>query len=175
MMRWMGPFLVAGLSAVVGYTAVIEMTPRVIMSVAIDRLSARMGVNQLFHTPRITEASRDVVRSSPDLAYSICAFDLSDGPLTIAFDPGETYASLSLFDAATNNFFRVNDQDLGGATLSAQLVDASAASFTLPHDAIVSPSQKGVLLIRRLAPTLERFEQARLTGANDRCSAPSAQ
>ena len=57
------------------------------------------------------ENARAIVRPSPDLLYAGCAFDLADGPLRIqATVPRDTYWSLSMFAANTDNFFVVNDR-----------------------------------------------------------------
>ena len=67
---------------------------------------------------RPDENSRGVVRPSPDLLYSACPFDLSKGPLKItAHVPHSTYWSVSGFDAATNNFFVRDDQQIAGDSI----------------------------------------------------------
>ena len=167
MSGWIGPLIAAVLAAFVGFVGVLEATPRLIMTVAMQRLSGDgMALNRLIHAPRVTETARRVVRPSPDLAYSICVYDLSGGPIDLAFQPGEAYGSLSLFAANTDNFFRVNDSQLGGERFTARLSPPGAQ----PADgAIVSPSIKGIALIRRLAPSPEAFAAARALGDADAC------
>ena len=58
-----------------------------------------------------TPANQPVVRPSPDLAYSSCPYDLSDGPVLVKVVPVPgRYSSLSIFDARTDVVFVRNDQ-----------------------------------------------------------------
>jgi uncharacterized membrane protein len=71
------------------------------------------GANTITHAPRATWHSRGVVRPSPDLLYSICVYDLgaADGAVRVStHDMPETYWSVSVFDANTNNFYALNDR-----------------------------------------------------------------
>ncbi|MGB3754558.1 MAG: DUF1254 domain-containing protein [Parerythrobacter sp.] len=59
--------------------------------------------------PRMTPQTQTVVRPSPDLAYSICLYDLTAAPegLLVTMAAFDDYASLSFFDARTDNFATV--------------------------------------------------------------------
>jgi len=142
-MRWLGPILLAGLVAALTYAAALWATPHVIMAKAMDKLGAG-GINTMRHQGLPTAESRFVVRPSPDLAYSICVFDLAKGPVAIdAFVPPHRYWSLSVFDANTDNIFSVNDRAVSGhyaLTLSKDGVGGSLAV----------PGGKGIALIRIL-------------------------
>ena len=108
-MMWIAATLAV---AVLVHVATISAIPRRIMA----RTLRRMGSPNTIHfAKRPDETSRGVVRPSPDLLYSACPFDLSKGPLKItASVPHSTYWSVSGFDAATNNFFVRNDQQIAG-------------------------------------------------------------
>ena len=114
--------------------------------------SNRAAINSVFHAPRVTARSRDVVRPSPDLLYSACGFDLSEGPLVVAAPvPQGTYWSVSMFAANTDNFFVVNDRQLGADQVKIVVVsqgDTPAA----PEGYLVveSPTTRGVVLFRML-------------------------
>lgn len=149
-MRKVWPWIVAVLvvAAVVHYFTLIA-APGFIMG----KVLARMGpVNQMQHQGQVTAASRQVVRPSPDLLYSICPFDLSAGPLRVtAKVPPGTYWSVSIFDADTNNFYVRNDSQVQGG-IDLLLVDKAAAKSAVPKGAVVvpSPSVKGLVLFRTL-------------------------
>lgn len=142
-MRWLGPILLAALVAVVTYVAALWATPHVIMAKAMEKLGAG-GINVMRHQGLPTAENRWIVRPSPDLAYSICVFDLSMGPVKIdAFVPPRRYWSLSVFDANTDNIFSINDRavsDRYALTLSKDGADGSLAV----------PGGKGIALIRIL-------------------------
>lgn len=143
------------IGAAVVHVLAVWFAPQLIMVIATDRLEARAGgVNTLMHAPRITEESRDVVRPAPDLAYSICNYDVSTGPVRLVLPRTSTYSSVSLFDHATNNFLVVNDQSVEGEAQEIWVVGA-AAQAPVPPDSVrvvVAPSQRGVALFRRVIP-----------------------
>ena len=149
MRNWLGPLafglIVAGVTA---YGA-IRAIPYGLMNVAIERL-AQGGVNTMSYGNLATPARQPVVRPSPDLAYSSCPYDLSDGPIAIdvAPVPGR-YTSLSIFDAATDVAFVRNDVEAAGkpyriiVAREGQAVPPGAEVVRVGHD-------RGIALIRLL-------------------------
>lgn len=162
--------LIALAAALAAHVAVILAAPHLIMRAAMARLSEDgVRINQWAHAPRTTADSRGVVRPSPDLAYSACVFDLSDGPVSIAAGDWDGYMSVSLYGANTDNFFVISDRE---APDGVNILLARPGQ-TLPENTsaaiIFSPSQRGVALVRRLAPTIERFNAADRARQDDRC------
>lgn len=143
-MRWFGPLVLAALVAIGTYFAALWATPRVIMHIAMEKLGAG-GLNAMQHQGLPDAESRFVVRPSPDLAYSVCVFDLGKGPVAIdAFVPPQRYWSLSVFDATTDNIFSVNDRAVRGGRYALTLTkDGANGSLTVPGG-------KGIALIRIL-------------------------
>lgn len=94
------------------YLATVALLPRLVMAVALNKMSSVHGFNAMTHSPRATSAARAVVRPSPDLLYSACPFDLdkAGGMLRVHTDGmPNTYWSVSIFDAQTDNIFALND------------------------------------------------------------------
>ena len=93
-------------------------------------------------------------RPSPDILYSVCPFDLSKGPLRItARVPHTTYWSVAGFDAATNNFFVRNDQQIPGDSIEILALGpgmtAPPANENAPDRVVVSaPTMRGLFLFR---------------------------
>lgn len=114
---------------------------------------------------RVTPQTQSVVRSSPDLYYALCRYDLSDPDaqvsLRVADWPG--YQSLSFFDAGTENFATLRG---AGKLIAARLLPPGSAPEA---GATVSPTAKGVILIRRLALDAAAFAAAAATSSADRC------
>ena len=104
------------LAGAVHATAVI-LLPGLIMGGAMNKVSQQSGVNAVFHSPAATHESRTVVRPSPDLLYSGCAFNLTQTNLRVSAPvPAEGYWSLAFFDANTDTFLVQNNQgDLSGS------------------------------------------------------------
>lgn len=155
--------------AALSHVLFIQAVPRVLMGLAMKRVSEG-GYNSWRLADRVTPSSRAIVRPSPDFAYSICPYDLSEGPLTIRVTPWDGYWSLSLYAANSDNYFVVGDREVrGGAviTLTRRATgDAGVADATV----VESPSTRGIALIRRLAPTLDTYNAVARVAQDDVCA-----
>ena len=156
---WMGLGLL--LVALAAHQATIVLTPDLLMRGAMKRLARIGGMNQLSFPKQATETERVIVMPSPDLLYSICPYDLSQGPLLFdATLPPDTLWSLSAFDARTNNYFVVDDRQLGTAQPSIVFALASQPVDEVPGRRIVqSPSARGLLLVRTVVDRDERVAE----------------
>jgi len=166
MKRWLSPLLFFAIIGVVSHFAVLLYAPSVIMNTALSNLEGR-GVSQhAFTTPvRITPQTQAVVRSSPDLFYSLCRYDLSEpgSALNVTIAEWPDYQSLSFFDEETNNFVVARAQ---GEQRQIRLIVSDSVNASSD---VSTPLARGVVLIRRLAPTRELFDQAKAVSADDRC------
>lgn len=169
-MMSMGKYVLAAvLAALVAHFAFIYATPRVLMGIAFDRLSAA-GSNAWNVADRVTPLSRAIVRPSPDFAYSACAYDLSQGPLTLRVAPWHAYWSISLYGANSDNYFVVDDREARhGVDLT--LVQSGRRAPADAAHVVQSPSARGIALIRRLAPTTDEYNLAREVARGDVCGA----
>ena len=149
MRNWLRPLFLGLLVAAATACAAIWAIPYGLMHVAIDRLG-QGGINTMSYGNLASPDRQPVVRPSPDLAYSSCPYDLSNGPIAIdvAPVPGR-YTSLSIFDAATDVIFVRNDVEAGGKPFriivarAGQAVPAGAETVRTNHD-------HGIALIRLL-------------------------
>ena len=115
MNRWIAPLIGTALIATGAYAMTLALTPYVLMKVAENRIAARSPVNRFTHSPPVRADAQFVVRPSPDLLYSTCPFDLTNGPLEIRAEPiPGRYSSISVFDARTDVAFVANDEDMAG-------------------------------------------------------------
>ena len=164
--------VICAATAVFAYFAVINAIPGFIMGVALKRFEEGGARNAFAHPPATTPASREVVKPSPDLLYSACAFDLSEGAIRITVAPWEDYVSLSLFADNTDNFFAMNDTDAGGEPIDLILVaeNADAPEVSGDVEVVRSPSKVGLALVRRLTPTKAAIERADEARQNDVCA-----
>ena len=162
--------------AAIGHIAYVVAAPHLIMHVAMDHASERGAkINSLLHAPRTTEASRRIVRPAPDLAYSLCVFDVSKGPVIIAAAPSAlSYTSVSLYGPNTDNFavFAVDPQT-PDAQVGVVIYRPRATGPAAMPDGLArmnAPGDRGIALIRRLAPTPEAFATAQAAQAGDVCA-----
>jgi uncharacterized membrane protein len=166
MKRWLGPLAVLFVTAVGAHALTLHLAPAVIMDRAMAALEARGVALHAFTTPkRVTPQTQSVVRSSPDLYYALCRYNLADPAARLVVTMGDwpDYQSLAFFDARTDNFATLRGP---GREIAIRLLPPGSAP---QEGAIVSPSAKGVILIRRLAPTAERFAAAAEAGKADAC------
>lgn len=156
--EWTGWIVGTIVVAVVVHLASVWALPRGVMHIALSRMKT---VNMIHHQSRVTAQSRNVVRPSPDLLYSVCPFDLSAGPLEVkAPIPSDTYWSASAFDANTNNFFAINDHTIGGQPLELIILPPGHKDEPM-HIAgqlvIHSPTMHGLVLFRTLINNEKNF------------------
>ena len=157
-------------TAIVVHLAIILATPNLIMGVALKRLSfGEQKINQWYHGPRTTEASRAVVRPSPDLAYSSCVYDLSKGPVRVVAGKAADYMSVSVYAANSDNIFAINDRQAPDGVALVLVGKGQTAPQGL-GTVVQSPTQRGIVLERRLAPSAEAFAAAAKARANDLCA-----
>lgn len=162
--------------ALAAHVGTILVAPHAIMTVVMNKVSQGDSAGNTFHFMRRTTAqSRAVVRPSPDLAYASCVFDLASGPLLVsaAPTPGGGYASISVFAANTDNIaaYDTITHPQGVRFVLARAGEAlpdKATRSGLP--VLLSPSRKGVILDRRLAPTAEAFAVADKARRADSCA-----
>jgi uncharacterized membrane protein len=139
--------------AAITHGALLYLGPSLIMSTAMGRMSAAAGgVNAILHAPRPTAANDSIVRSSPDLLYSVCVYDVSEKPLRIKGDvPPGTYWSASFYDMNTNNYRVINDAQVPSGAFVLVLSKPGAAPLeSAGAEALASPTTRGLILFRTL-------------------------
>ena len=161
-------------TAVLAHLLTVWAVPRLIMQVLMNGpMAQQMNMrNQAAFPPPVIAQSRTVVMPSPDLLYSVCVFDLRDGPVRVRAAPHlPGYWSIALYSANSDNFFVRNDRQAQGAPIDLWLVPAGGAKGAMPvpqgAQVVVSPSGTGFLLMRVLASDYQadqvQLETARRT------------
>ncbi len=169
MKRLFGPIIVCVIAAIASHLLVLQQAPSFIMDRALTMLEKRgIPLHGFLLAERMTPQTQSVVRPSPDLAYSACRFDLDQAPRGIRVRMAATpdYASLSFFDANTNNFLT-----LRGEGEARETILLPPGSTEPGEGSTVSPTKRGVILIRRLAPTQEAHDAVAAIATGDTCEA----
>lgn len=150
LLRWIGA---TALLAVLVHMASTWYLPRLLMTRAMDGLEQQVGgSNTFFQSPVATAASRTIVRPSPDLLYSICVLDLSQGPVRVRALPSEPYSSVSVFAANSDNVFVMNDRDLAAGAAFEIWIARSDQEVPLSAPVALLGSDRGLVLVRRVLP-----------------------
>jgi uncharacterized membrane protein len=139
------------LVAVPAHFLFVLLYPYAIVYLLEAHIKGKVGVNHLFHSPRPTSDSHEVVRPSPDLFYSIGTFDLGAGALQIKAAVPHNYMSLSLYAANGDNFFVVNDQQLSNDVLNILLHKDQTLSVESGAINVQAPCKQGIMLFRYFA------------------------
>jgi uncharacterized membrane protein len=149
-------------TAIAVHLLAVWATPRLIMHRVMNApmVTDLKPTRGAVFSPAVDATSRRVVMPSPDLLYSLCVFDLSQGPLRITARPAlDTYWSVALYADNSDNFFVQNDRQTGKSALDLWLVSegANASAPAVPAGArvVVSPSRRGLLLMRVLTADYE--------------------
>jgi uncharacterized membrane protein len=155
---WIGWIAATIVVAAAVHLASVWVLPHTVMHIALNRMGA---MNTIHHQKRVDEHARGVVRPSPDLLYSACPFDLSNGSLEVkAPVPPNTYWSVSAFDTDTDNFFALNDRQIGGQPLELIILPPRGGVEPM-HIAgrlvIRAPTTRGLVLFRTLVNSEKDF------------------
>lgn len=156
------------------HVATVALLPRIISEVVMHKAAAEGGLNHALHPKRPDASARRIVRPSPDLLYSACAFDLSAGPLHVTAPVPESYASISGFDDNTNNFFAINDSQVAAGPDGVKRLDVVIARETFPMDRpgaklVIAPTMRGLVLFRTLIQKEEDLPRLLELQAAQRC------
>ena len=172
MKRTLPYILIFVVVAGIAHYLTLSFTPRAIMNRTFDVMQTRgMKVGAFTLVLKSTPQTQNVVRPSPDLAYSVCLFDFSEtpGPLAVKAAAWRDMGSLSLYDADTNNFARYRiDEDANGGSVIMYPPGVSVPDHPGAHS-VAAPTKRGIILIRRLAPTLETHKGVREISGGDSC------
>ncbi len=156
--RWIIPTLAL---AVVFHLLTVILFPRVIMSLAFKRILKKSGseINTLIHSPRVTVDSRNVVKPSPDLLYSICVYDVGEKPLRIRATVPDTYWSISFYQTNTDNFYVLNDRQSKSNPVDIVLLGPKMGVPDVANaEVVVAPTEKGIFLLRTLIKDEDKLE-----------------
>jgi uncharacterized membrane protein len=141
------------LLAILVHIALVSYIPYKAMDTVMNVRFKDLPRNTLIPSPPTTEQSRNVVRPSPDILYSICMYDVSQKPLLFTCTLPEGYWSASFYADNTDNFYVINDRQAKSKMVEILLVGKNTP---VPDagGAIVVKAQgdKGLALIRMIVP-----------------------
>ncbi len=157
MRNWLIPALAAVIMAFTAYQATLLATPYALMYAALQKIGDRTQPNRFAFSPMSTADNQPIVRPSPDLSYSTCVFDVSNGPVLVdvAPVPGR-YWSVSIFDARTDVAAVRSDRDTKGRPARLALVKEGQAA-PKGYEPVVVKYDRGLALIRILLATSDEF------------------
>jgi uncharacterized membrane protein len=144
-------------TAVIAHILTLILIPVVLMEITM----AKTPCNVLSFGAKQTADQRYTVRPNPDIIGTVVSYDVGSQPIRFtATVPDDTYWSVSLFAQNTDCYFVINDRQVKSNPLEIILVkqgmqcpDAGNAQV------VVSPTDKGILLVRHILPSQERLTE----------------
>ena len=157
MLKRVLPYLVSAgmLGAATFFTTrnfVIQQAPIKVMSTIETAIAAGAGGwNACFHNQTYGPRANAARRANPDSIISSMAYDLSNGPVRISGQTWPRYWSISFYQQNSDNFVVINDQDMADSSFNFILALDDQDVASLDGRPIISPTSKGIMLIRRFA------------------------
>jgi uncharacterized membrane protein len=150
--NWILPATIGAMFAALAWYGTLVATPFVLMSTAMDRIGRGAPVNQFGFGKLATADNQPIVRPSPDLVYSSCVFDVSDGPVLIDVPAvPDSYWSVSIFDARTDVAKVISVRENGGNPARIVLHHEDMQLEMVPdYEPVALKYTKGIALIRIL-------------------------
>lgn len=169
----------SGLLVLATYAAtralIITQAPKAVMSKIQERIVQGVGGwNSCYHNQVYGPRKAAARRANPDSIISSMAYDLSDGPVRISGEIWPRYWSLSIYQQNSDNVFVINDRQLGTERFEFILALEGQETSAMSGTPILSPTAKGIMLIRRFAAGPEDMP-AILENQNAMYCGPSAE
>ena len=158
MRRWLLPIVAGIIMAFGAYYATLVATPFALMHAALTKIGSLKPENDFFFSDMSTADNQPIVRSSPDLSYSTCVFNLDNGPVLVDVEPvPDHYWSVSIFDARTDVAAVRSDRDTGGRPARLALLK-SGQKAPAGYEPVALKYDRGLVLIRILLADASEFE-----------------
>ena len=147
-----GAWLLAGVTFLIMRSVVIHQAPKKVMAHIETRIVKGAGNwNSCYHNRAFGPRANSARRANPDSIISSMAYDLSEGPVRISGTIWPKYWSLSLYQQNSDNYFVVNDRQLPDRAFDFVIVQEGDENSVTSGTKISSPTDKGIMLIRRFA------------------------
>lgn len=174
--HWLLPALCGLAVSYFAWTGAIAATPFALMSLAMKKIGADSPVNSFRFGNPSTADNQPIVRPSPDLSYSSCVFDVSNGPVLVDVEPVPgTYWSVSVFDARTDVATVLSDRDTGGKAVRLALHrDDFQVELTPGYRNVSVKYSKGIVLIRILVSDPAQYALVDAVRRKARCRVAQA-
>ena len=177
MIRWL--FTILGgivLGGIVHLVSVLAL-PRVATNDAYSRLTQISRVNDVTMLPLAQPRNALMPFQDPAFATAVCRYDLSGGSIKLTVPVNQAYTSVSFYTRNEVPYYAINDRSAGRKVIELDLMTAEQHA-DLPEDEdvtaadrliIESPSTRGMIVLRALAPEPGLMPMARRALANAQC------
>ena len=174
MKKRLGPIIVMLVLAVASHFALTIAAPKLVMGIAVKKIektayetAVTRGVdmkafttkNRALHAEPRTAKTREVVAPNPNMLFSAILYDVSKRPLLIESPVPESYWSISFFADNTDNYYVLNDQQVGSNRVKLLLVGEGQTPAGMQGVKVVkAQTDKGIVLFRYLINNQEHYK-----------------
>lgn len=110
---------------------------------AYTRVLAEGSRHTFYRLPDVRDRA-GLMQDDPFMEVSVCAYDISQGPIRVYAQGKVPFWSLAIFDAASNEVFSINDRTSAAGILD--MVLATPAQLTLLRKALPEPIDQSILV-----------------------------
>src|ERR1043165_4997369 len=171
--------IIAGvlLGLIVHLVAVLAL-PRIATQDAYSRLTPMTKLNAVTQLPLADPQTSPMPFMAPAFALAICRYDLTNGPIKLTVPVSQAYTSVSFYTRNEIAYYAINDRSAGRKVIELDLM-TEAQHNELPEDEEVtaadrliidSPSARGLIVMKALAPEPGLMQQAQAALAAPRCT-----
>lgn len=161
--RWV---VFTGLATSLLHVITVAVLPWLVMFRVQEATGDVWGYNRMTRVEAVDAETRFIPRPDPHMAYSVCPFDLSKGPLRVVYGAMADHASVTAYGGDTENFLTIAGAEL---TPGEVVLATPEQAARLDGPATVAPGQTGIVLVRRLVRTPDDWPEAERERASVSC------
>jgi uncharacterized membrane protein len=164
------------LGGIVHLSTVLAM-PRAANQDAYSRLEQTTPVNAVVPLPAPTAKDAVVPFMDPSFAVAVCRYDLSEGPLKLRAPLSQAYTSVTFYTRNSVAYYAINDRAAGKRAIELDLMTAEQHAQVPEEEDVTaadrliidSPTGRGMIVLRALAPEPGLMTMAQQALANAQC------
>lgn len=177
MIRWVLWLLGGALMGGIVHLGTVLYLPTTATQDAYARIFPVSPVNAVVALPAPTSESTIVPFMDPAFAAAVCRYDLTGGPIKLRAPVSPAYTSVSFYTNKGVAYYAINDRAAGRRVIELELM-TKAQRDELPEDdetaaadrlIVESPSDKGLIVLRALAPEPGMMAAAKTALSAARC------
>ena len=164
------------LGGIVHLSTVLAM-PEAATQDAYSRLARLAPVNAVMSLPAPTAQDSTMPFMDPSFAVAVCRYDLSAGALKLRAPLSQAYTSVTFYTRNSVAYYAINDRAAGRRAIELDLMTAEQRAQVPEEEDVTaadrliieSPTKRGVIVLRALAPAPGLMPMARGALAGAQC------
>jgi uncharacterized membrane protein len=157
--------------------ATVLLLPSMATQDAYSRLAPMTTVNAVTAIAPPSPERAVMPFMDPAFAWSVCRYDISDGPLKFSVPVSQAYTSVSFYTRTDVPYYAINDRAAGRRMIELDLMTTEQRNDLPENEEITaadrliveSPTTTGIIVMKALAPEPGLMAMARDALATGRC------